>query len=119
MSWTTNNSTRCPEHEPTFEEEEPEDQLTQQQFDDELQKDIAVMLTQEEFDEEAAERNAEEGGAEDRAGEDDDDEDDDEEDEEEGYESPEDPFPREVRRRLTKEELDKDFDLNEEVGIKP
>ena len=77
------------------------------------------MLTQEEFDEEAAERNAEEGGAEDRAGEDDDDEDDDEEDEEEGYESPEDPFPREARRRLTEEDLDKDFDPNEEVGKKP
>jgi len=61
------------------------------------------MLTQEEFDEEAAERNIEEGGAEDRVGEDDDDddEDDEDEDEEEGYESPEDPFPPETRRRPT------------------
>ena len=113
--------TRCPEHEPTYDEEELEDHLTQQPFNDELQKDIAVMLTQEEFDEEATERNVEEGGAEDRAGEDDDDdvEDNDDEDEEEGYESPRDPFPREARRRLTEEELDKDFDPNEEVGIKP
>ena len=100
-------------------EEEPEDHLTQQQFVDELQKDIVVMLTLEEFDEEAAERNAEERGAEDRAGEDDDDNDDDDEDEEEGYESPDDPFLREARRRLIEEELDKDFDPNKEVGIKP
>jgi hypothetical protein len=63
------------------------------------------MLTQEEFDEEAAERNVEEG-VEGRAGEDD--EDDDNEDEEEGYESPEDPFPHEARWRLMEEELDKD-----------
>jgi hypothetical protein len=75
------------------------------------------MLTQEEFDEEAAERNVEEGGVEGRAGEDDDDDEDD--DNEEGYESPEDPFPHEARWRLMEEELDKDFDSNEEVGIKP
>ena len=56
ISRTADNATRCPEHEPTFEEEEPEDQLTQQHFDYELQKDIAMMITQEEFDEEAAER---------------------------------------------------------------
>ena len=118
MSRTADSATRCPEHKPTYEEEEPEDQLTQQSFDDELQKDITVMFTQEEFDEEAAERNAKEGGVEGRAGEDDDDDDDDD-DEEEGYESPEDPFPREARRRLTEEELDKDFDPNKEVGIKP
>jgi hypothetical protein len=64
ISRTVDGATRCPKHEPTYEEEEPEDQLTQQQFDDELQKDIAVMLTQEEFDEEAVEKNSEEGGAE-------------------------------------------------------
>jgi hypothetical protein len=77
------------------------------------------MLTQELCDEE-------EGGAEGRAGEavegeeeeDDDDEDDGDEDSEEGYVSPEDPFPREARRRPTEEDLDKDFDPNEEVGIK-
>ena len=40
-------------------------------------------------------------------------------DSEEGYESLEDPFPREARRRPTEEDLDKDFDLNEEVGKKP
>ena len=41
------------------------------------------------------------------------------EDSEEGYVSPEDPFPHEARRRPTKEDLDKDFDSNEEVGKKP
>ena len=46
-------------------------------------------------------------------------EDDDDDDSEEGYESPEDPFPHEARRRPTEEDLDKDFDPNEEVGIKP
>ena len=45
MSQTIDSATQCPEH-------KPEDHLTQQQFDDELQKNIAVMLTQEEFDEE-------------------------------------------------------------------
>ena len=78
------------------------------------------MLTQEQCDEE-------EGGAEGRVGEaaegeeeeDDDDEDDDNEDSEGRYVSFEDPFPREARRRPTEEDLDKDFDPNEEVGIKP
>ena len=73
------------------------------------------MLTQEQCDEE-------EGGAEGRAGEAAEGEqvvDDEEEDSEEGYVSPEDPFPRKARRRPTEEDLDKDFDLNEEVGIKP
>ena len=78
------------------------------------------MLTQEQCDEE-------EGGAEGRVGEaaegeeeeDDDDEDDDNEDSEEGYISPEDPFPREARRRTTEEDLDKDFDPNKEIGIQP
>ena len=73
------------------------------------------MLTQEQCDEE-------EEGAEGRAGEaieGKEEEDDDDEDSEEGYVSPEDPFPREARRRPTKEDLDKDFDLDEEVGIKP
>jgi hypothetical protein len=70
------------------------------------------MLTQEEFDEDATERHVEVGGAEGRAGEDDNDEDNNDEYEEEGYESPKDPFPCEARRRLTEEELDKDFDLN-------
>ena len=68
------------------------------------------MLTQEQCDEE-------EGGAEGRAweaakGEEEDD------DSEEGYESPEDPFPHEARRRPKEEDLDKDFDPNKEVGKK-
>ena len=73
------------------------------------------MLTQEQCDEE-------EEGEEGRAGEaaeGEEEEDDEEEDLEEGYVSLEDPFPREARRRLTEEDLDKDFDPNEEVGIKP
>jgi hypothetical protein len=71
------------------------------------------MLTQEQCDEE-------EEGAEGRAGEaaegeeeeDGDDKDDDDKDSEEGYVSPEDPFPRETKRRPTEEDLDKDFDPN-------
>ena len=45
--------------------------------------------------------------------------DDDHDDSEEGYVSPDDPFPREARRRPTEEDLDKDFNPNEEVGKKP
>ena len=72
------------------------------------------MLTQEQCDEE-------EGEAEGRAGEatKGKEEDGEEEDSEEGYVSPEDPFPREVRRRPMEEDLDKDFDPNEEVRKKP
>ena len=72
------------------------------------------MLTQEQCDEE-------EGGAEGRAGEaaEGEEEDDDDDDSEEGYVSPEDPFPREARRRPTEEDLNKDFDPNEEVGKMP
>ena len=74
-----------------------------------------MMLTQKQCDEE-------EGGAEGRAGEvaeGEEEEDDDEEDSEEGYVSSEDHFSHEARRRPTEEDLDKDFDPNEEVGIKP
>ena len=73
------------------------------------------MLTQEQCDEEK-------GGAEGRAGEaaeGEEEEDDDDDDSEEGYESLEDHFPCEARRRPTEEDLDKDFDPNEEVGIQP
>ena len=70
------------------------------------------MLTQEQCDEEE--------GPEGEAAEGEEEEDDDHDDDsEEGYESPEDPFPREARRRPTEEDLDKDFDPNEEVGKKP
>ena len=39
----------CPEHDeqPTYEEQALEDQLTQEQFDNELENDLEVMLTQE------------------------------------------------------------------------
>ena len=89
-----------------------EGQLTQEQFDNEIEKDLKVMLTQEQCDEK-------EEGAEERAGEDAEGKEVDDEDSEEGYISPEDPFPCEARRRPTEEDLDKDFDPNEEVGKKP
>ena len=100
MSRTQDSAARCLEHDeqPTLEEQALEDQLTQEQCDEE------------------------EGGAEGRAGEaveGEEEEDDDDDDSEERYESPEDPFPCEARRRPTEEDLDKDFDPNEEVGKKP
>ena len=76
--------------------------------EDSLPKDLEVMLTQEQCDEEE--------GPEGEAAEGEEEEDDDDDDSEEGYESPEDPFPREAKRRPTEEDLDKDFDPNEEVG---
>ena len=99
MSRTLDSAARCPEHDeqPTYEEQALEDQLTQDKFDNELEKDLEVMLTQEQCDEE-------EGGAEEKAGEaaeDEEEEDDDDEDSEEGYVSPEDHFSREARRRPT------------------
>ena len=112
MSRTPDSAARCPEHDehPTNEEQALEDQLTQEQFDNELEKDLEVMLTQEQCDEEK-------GGAEGRAAaEGEEEEDDNDDDSEEGYVSPEDPFPCEARRRPTEEGLDKDFDPNEEVG---
>ena len=49
MSWTPDSAARCPEHDeqPTYEEQTLEDQLTQKHFDNELEKDLQVMLTQE------------------------------------------------------------------------
>jgi hypothetical protein len=87
-----------------LEEAEPE-VLTQEQFNEELDNDLATMITQESFDKEADERQRVEGGVERRAGEategdeeeEEDDEDNDDEDEEEGYEIPEYPFPHEPR----------------------
>ena len=110
MSRTSGSVARCPKHDeqPTYEEQALEDQLTQEQFDNEVEKDLEVMLTQEECDEEE--------GPEGEAAEGEEEEDD---ESEEGYESPEDPFPPEARRRPTEEDLDKDFDPNEEVGKKP
>ena len=68
---------------PTYEEQALEDQLTQEQFDNELKKDLEVMLTQKQCDKE-------EGGAEGRAGEavEGKKEEDDDDDLEEGYVSP-------------------------------
>ena len=118
MSRTPDSAARCPKHDeqPTYEEQALEDQLTQEQFNNELEKDLEVMFTQEQCDEE-------EEGAEGRVGEaaegEEEEDDDDDEDSEEGYVSLEDPFPREARRRPTEKDLDKDFDPKEEVGIKP
>ena len=116
MSRTPDSAARCPkpDEQPTLEEQALEDQLTQEQFDNKLEKDLEVILTQKQCDEKK-------GGAEGRAGEaaEGEKEDDDDEDSEEGYVSFEDPFPLEARRRPTEEDLDKDFDPNEEVEIKP
>jgi hypothetical protein len=71
------------------------------------------MLNQEEYDEEQGG----EEGREEEADEGEEEEDDD--DSEEGYKSPEDPFPREPRRRPTEDELEKDFNPQDEVGTKP
>ena len=50
-----------PEHDeqPTYEEQALEDQLTQEQFNNELEKDLEVMLTQEQCDEEEGEQKKE------------------------------------------------------------
>ena len=113
MLRTPGSAARCPEHDeqPTYEEQALEDQLTQKQFDNELEKDLEVMLTQEQCDEEE--------GPEGEAAEGEEEEDDADDDSEGGYVSLEDPFPREARRKTTEEDLDKDFDPNEEVGKKP
>ena len=88
-------------------------------FNDEIDKGLVEMLTQDQSDEEEGEEGRAREAARGDNEEDDDDEDDDDKDLEEAYESPKDPFTREVRRKPTEEELDKDFDPNEEVGIKP
>ena len=112
MSRTPDSAARCPEHDeqPTLEEQALEDQLTQEQFDNEVEKDLEVMLTQEQCDEEEGPKGEAVEGKE---------EEEDDDDSEEGYESPEDPFPREARRRPMEDDFDKDFDSNEEVGIQP
>ena len=68
------------------------------------------MLTQEQCDEEEGPKGEAAEGEE---------EEDDDDDSEEGYVSPKDPFSYEARRRPMEEDLDKDFDLNKEVGKKP
>ena len=58
MSRTTDSAARCPKHDeqPTLEEQALEDQLTQEQFNNEVEKDLEVMLTQELCDEEEGEQ---------------------------------------------------------------
>ena len=113
-----------PKHDeqPTYEEKALEDQLTQEQFDNELEKGLEVMLTQEDLvDDEDSVGGAQgrEGGEDAQGKEGDDDEDEDDDTSSGGYVSPEDPFPREPRRRPTEDELDKDFNPNDEVWLKP
>jgi hypothetical protein len=79
-----------------------------------------MMLTQEEPDEE--EEGAEGRQGEDAQGEEGEDAqgeegEDDDEDSEGGYKSPKDSFLHEPRRRPMEDEVDKDFDPGEEVGI--
>ena len=107
MSRTPGIVAQCPEHDeqPTYEEQALEDQLTQEQF--KVEKDLEVMLTQEQCDEEEGPKGEAAEGEE---------EENDDDDSEERYVSPKDPFPHEARRRPTEEDLDKDFDPNEDVG---
>jgi hypothetical protein len=85
------------DEQPSHGEQELEDQLTQEQIDNELEKDLEVMLTQEVLNEDEDPMGGAQGreGGEDAQGkEGDDDEDEDEDDDSSrGYESPEDPFP--------------------------
>jgi hypothetical protein len=109
MTRTTSNAARSSENEeqPSHGGQEIPDQLSQEQFNNDIEKDVAMMLTQEESDKEKGGEAGSEGET---------DEGDDDDDSEEGYESPEDPHPFEPRRRPTEDELDKDFDPDEEVG---
>ena len=47
MLRTPDSAARCPKHDeqPTYEGQALEDQQTQEQFDNELEKDLEVMLT--------------------------------------------------------------------------
>ena len=49
MSRTSKSASRCPvnDEQPSNGEQELDDQLTQEQFDNEIEKDLEVMLTQE------------------------------------------------------------------------
>jgi hypothetical protein len=115
MARTTDSAARSNENnEQPSQGGQVQDQLSQEQFNGELDKNVALLLTQEEYDEEqGGEEGREEEANEGKEEEDDDD------DSEEGYESLEDPFPHEPRQRPTEDELDKDFDPQEEVGTKP
>jgi len=94
MSRTADGAARSIEHDeqPPERGQELEDQLSQEQFNDELQKDLEVMLTQEELCEEEGGPEGREGreGGTDEGKEEDDDEGD-AEDTEGGYSSPD--FP--------------------------
>ncbi|XP_066306502.1 uncharacterized protein [Miscanthus floridulus] len=116
MSRTSKSASRCPvnDEQSSHREQELDDQLTQEQFDNELEKGLEVMLTQEDLVDDEDPVGGAQGreGGEDAQGEEGDDDDDTSSG---GYVSPEDPFPQEPRRRPTEDELDKDFDPNDEV----
>jgi hypothetical protein len=110
MTWTTSDAARSspPEEHPSPRGQENDDELTQEQFDELAAHNIAL-LTQEELGEEQGGEAGGEGEDDEVSGADD--------GSSSAYESPEDPFPREPRRKPTADELDKEFDPNEEVGI--
>jgi hypothetical protein len=114
------------DEQPSHGEPELDDQLTQEQFDNELENGLEMMLTQEDLVDDEDPVGGAQGreGGEDAQGEEGDDDEDEDEDEDDGtsssgYVSPKDPFQQEHRWRPTKDELDKDFDPNDEVRIKP
>jgi hypothetical protein len=110
MIGRTSDVARSPEHGVTFEEVDQE-AFTKEQFNQDLENNLTIMLSQEEGGEKALAGEATGGEGED----DDDDDDGDDDNDDDAYESPKDPFPREVRWKPTEDELDKDFDPNEEV----
>jgi hypothetical protein len=116
MTRRTSGAPQSPEHGVTF-VEVGQEALTKEQFNKDLEHNVALMLSQEPYGSETNDIGTEEGGEKGRAGEatGGEGEDDDDDDDEGAYESLEDPFPPEVRHKLTEDDLDKDFDPNEEV----
>jgi hypothetical protein len=115
MSRKADSAARGPRNsdQPTHERQELEDQLTQEQFDGELENDVDLILTQDQCDEE--QERAEGRGEADE----DEEEDDDDEDSSGGYESPEDPHPQPPRQKPTEDTLDLDFNPDDEVWMEP
>jgi hypothetical protein len=114
MMRTTDSATKSHENneQPSHGGQGLPEQLTQEQFDDKVEIDLALLLSQGE--------GGAEGGAEGRGEVDEGEEEkDDDEGSSSGYESPEDPHPQPPRRRPMEDELDLDFDPKEEVGMEP
>jgi hypothetical protein len=116
MTQTTDSPTR------SHESQELPEQLSQEQFDDEVEDELALLLSQGKGGVEAEVVGGAEGGAEGRGGEADEGEgeEDDDESSSSGYESPKDPHPQPPRHRPMEDELDLDFDpTSEEVWMEP